>query len=129
MDGPDKINEFTNKIIGAALKVHTTLGPGLLEHTYRRCLAHEIRKFELKVEEEVILDLVYDDLLVVGAYRLDLVVEDSIVIEIKATEKLHQVHHDQVITYLRIGRKPVGLLINFHTDRLTHGLKRFVNNL
>jgi len=83
----------------------------------------------MKVEEEVILDLVYDDLLVVGAYRLDLLVEDSVVIEIKATEKLHQVHHDQVITYLRIGRKPLGLLINFHADRLTNGLKRFVNNL
>ena len=129
MDGSDKINEITNRIIGAALKVHTRLGPGLLEHTYRRCLAHEIRKSAMKVEEEVILDLVYDDLLVVGAYRLDLLVEDSVVIEIKATEKLHQVHHDQVITYLRIGRKPLGLLINFHADRLTNGLKRFVNNL
>ena len=129
MDGSDDINKLTSRIIGAALKVHSKLGPGLLEHTYRRCLAHELRKAALRTEEEVLLDLLYDELLVVGAYKLDLLVEGCVVIEIKATEKLHQVHHDQVITYLRIGRKPVGLLINFHADRLTNGLKRFVNNL
>lgn len=129
MDGPDDINKLTGRVIGAALKVHSRLGPGLLEHTYRRCLAHELRKASLKAEEEVPLNLVYDDLLVLGAYRLDLLVDDSIVIEIKTVEKLNKVHHSQVMTYLRLGQKPVGLLFNFHADRLTNGLKRFVNHL
>ena len=81
MDGSEEINTLTNQIIGAALKVHNRLGPGLLEHTYRRCLAHELRKAQLKVEEEVLLNLVYDDFLILGAYRLDLLVDSSIVID------------------------------------------------
>ena len=115
MDGSDGINRVTGTVIGAALKVHTRLGPGLLEHSYRRCLAHELRKAALKVEEEVPLNLIYDDLLVLGAYRLDLLVDDSIIIEIKTVEKLHRVHHSQLMTYLRLGQKPVGLLFNFQT--------------
>ena len=129
MDGSIEINNLTSRIIGAALKVHSKLGPGLLEHTYRRCLAHELRKAKVKVEEEVPLDLVYDDLLVLAAYRLDLLIDDSIIVEVKAVEKLHKVHHSQVMTYLRLGQKPLGLLFNFHELHLTDGLKRFVNRL
>jgi len=129
MDGSDDVNRLSGRIIGAAMKVHTRLGPGLLEHTYRRCLAHELRKTELRVEEEVPLDLVYDDMLVVAAYRLDLLVEDLMIVEIKTVEKLSKVHHSQLMTYLRIGQKPVGLLLNFHEMHLMNGLKRFVNKL
>ena len=111
------------------MTVHTRLGPGLLEHTYRRCLAYELRKLGLSVEEEVKLDLVYDDLLVLAAYKMDLVVEDSVVVEIKATSKLHPVDHSQIVTYLKLGQKPIGLLLNFHVQRLSDGLSRFVNNL
>ena len=123
------INDLTGKVIGAAIKVHTRLGPGLLEHTYRRCLAYELEKLEVKVCEEVTLDLRYEDLLVLGAYKLDLLVENVLVVEIKAVEKLQPVHHSQVITYLKLGGKPIGLLINFHATRIADGLKRFVNKL
>lgn len=123
------INDLTGKVIGAAIKVHTRLGPGLLEHTYRRCLAFELEKRQLTVCQEVTLDLKYDDLLVLGAYKLDLLVENTLVVEIKAVEKLQPVHHSQVITYLKFGNKPIGLLINFHAVRIADGLKRFVNRL
>lgn len=129
MDGSDQINELTGKVIGRAIRVHTRLGPGLLEHTYRRCLTYELRKAGLKVEEEVALDLTYDDLHVLGAYKIDLLVEDTLVIEIKAVEMLHSVHHSQVLTYLKLGKKSIGLLINFNAARLPDGIKRFVNNL
>lgn len=129
MDGSDEINALTGRVIGAAIKVHTTLGPGLLEHTYRRCLAFEIRKVGLRVAEEVPLNLTYDGLFVLGAYKLDLLVEDLLVVEVKAVEKLHPVHHAQILTYLKLGEKPIGLLLNFHAERLPDGLKRFVNKL
>ena len=128
MDGTI-INGLTGKVIGAAIKIHTRLGPGLLEHTYRRCLAYELEKLGLKVCQEVTLDLRYDNLLVLGAYKLDLLVDDILVVEIKAVEKLQPVHHAQMITYLKLGRKPIGLLINFHAVRIADGLKRFVNHL
>ena len=128
MDGSDNINALTGTAIGGAIRVHTRLGPGLLEHTYRRCLSHELRKAGLKVEEEVSLDLNYDDLQVCGAYKLDLLVEDTLIIEIKAIEKLQPVHHSQVLTYLKLGRKPICLIINFNAARLSDGLKRFVNS-
>ena len=83
----------------------------------------------MKVEEEVLLDLMYDELLVLGAYKMDLVVEDSVVIEIKAIAKLQPVHQSQLLTYLRLGMKPIGLLLNFHSLRLADGLKRYVNKL
>jgi GxxExxY protein len=129
MDGTDQLNSLTGRIIGAAMKVHTRLGPGLLEHTYRRCLAYELRKLGLKVEEEVRLDLVYDDLLVLAAYRMDIVVENAVVIEVKTTNNLQSVHHSQIVTYLKLGQKPIGLLLNFHVQRLSDGVRRFVNNL
>jgi GxxExxY protein len=106
MDGTIN-NDLTGKVIGAAIRVHTRLGPGLLEHTYRRCLAYELEKLALKVCQEVTLDLRYDNLFVVGAYKIDLLVDDILVVEIKAVEKLQPVHHSQVITYLKLGRKPM----------------------
>jgi GxxExxY protein len=129
MDGSDRINELTGRTIGSAIRIHTRLGPGLLEHTYRRCLAFELRKEGLRVDEEVALDLRYDELLVLGAYKIDLLVENILVVEIKAIEKITPVHHSQVLTYLKLGKKSIGLLINFNALRLTDGLKRFVNTL
>jgi GxxExxY protein len=129
MNGTEQINNLTGQVISAAIRVHTTLGPGLLEHTYRKCLAYELGKLAIRVEKEVPLDLKYDDLVVLGAYRLDLVIEDMIIVEVKAIEKILPVHHSQLLTYLRLGNKSVGLLLNFNTPRLVDGLKRLVNNI
>src|SRR5262245_11675995 len=113
MDGSDELNEWSNRAIGAALLVHRKLGPGLLEHVYRSCLAHEIGKAGLKVESELMLALGYDDLVIPAAYRLDLLVEGSIIIEVKAVEKVIPVHHAQLLTYLKLMKKPLGLFFNF----------------
>jgi GxxExxY protein len=123
--GTEVQNKLTGQIIGSAIKVHTRLGPGLLEHSYARCLRHELEKAGLKVEAEVFLDLKYEDLTIERAYRLDLLVEDSVVLEVKAVEKLMPVHHSQVLTYLKLTGKPIGLLLNFNVPKLPDGIKRF----
>jgi GxxExxY protein len=96
--GTEEQNKLTGQIIGSAITVHTRLGPGLLEHSYVRCLHHELEKAGLKVQTEVFVDLRYKDLIVERAYRLDLLVEDSVVVAIKAVEKVTPVHHSQVLT-------------------------------
>jgi GxxExxY protein len=122
--GTEVENNLTNTIIGSAIKVHTRLGPGLLEHSYSRCLCHELRKAGLAVQSEVYLDLKYDDLTIERAYRLDLLVEESVVIEIKAVERVIPVHLSQVLIYLKLTGKPLGLLLNFNVPKLTDGIKR-----
>lgn len=129
MDGSDEINELSNAAIGAALTVHRRLGPGLLEHVYRACLAHEIGKLALKVDTEVPLALSYDELIITGVYRLDILVEGSLIIEIKAVEKVLPVHHSQLLTYLKLMKKPLGLFFNFNSVLLADGMKRMANNL
>jgi GxxExxY protein len=127
--GPGSVNRLTEKVIGAALKVHRRLGPGLLEHAYTTCLRYELEKLKLHTVAEIPVDLQYDQMLVEGAYRIDLLVEDLLVIEIKAVEKVLPVHHAQVLTYLKLTGKQIGLLFNFNSVRLTDGLKRFVCGL
>ena len=122
--GTEAENRLTGTIIGAAIKVHTRLGPGLLEHTYARCLHHEMEKAGLRVQAQLFVDLKYDDLTIERAYRLDLLVEESVVIEIKAVEKALPVHHSQVLTYLKLTGKPIGLLLNFNVTKLPNGIKR-----
>jgi GxxExxY protein len=129
MDGSERINEWTDAILNAAYTVHTRLGPGLLEHVYRKCLAHEIEKVGLKVVSEVPVSLAYDRMTIEGAYRLDILVEDTVIVEIKAVEKVLPVHHSQLLTYLKLDSKPVGLFFNFNSKRLSEGIKRMVNNL
>ncbi len=129
MDGSEKLNNLTGRIIGAAIEVHRSLGPGLLEQTYKRCLAYQLKAAGLNVAEEISLDLRYDELLVLGAYRLDLIVNEEVIVEVKAIEKLVPVHKAQVLTYLRLAQKEVGILLNFNVTRLPDGLKRIVNNL
>ncbi len=125
--GSDELNGITYKVIGAALRVHSKLGPGLLEHAYRRCLAHEIRRAGLIAECEVWVTLEYEGLSVPEAYRMDLLVENQLVVEVKAVEKVHPVHHAQVLTYLKLGSKPVGLFFNFNAKRLPDDIKRLIN--
>jgi GxxExxY protein len=108
------------------MKIHSALGPGLLESAYAACLKHELMKRGLKVACEVPLPVVYDGVRLDAGYRLDLVVEDTVVVELKAIEALAPIHQAQIISYLKLSGKPIGLLINFHSLHLKDGIKRFV---
>jgi len=120
------INSITQAIIGAAMKVHSHLGPGLLENAYKACVAHELRKSGFHVQTEVDLPLVYDGVQIELGYRIDLIVNDCVIVELKCVERLSSVHDAQIIHYLRLSKKHVGLLINFHVRHLKDGIKRFV---
>jgi len=109
------------------MKVHRALGPGLLEKTYQRCLAHQLKADGLDVEVEVPIDIDYDDLRLPAAYFADLIVDRKVLVELKAIDQLHPIHSMQTLTYLKLARLPVGLLINFNVSRLTEGLRRFAN--
>jgi GxxExxY protein len=128
MEEKDRLDSITRRIIGAAIEVHRRVGPGLLESAYEICLAFELRQMGLKIEEQKPLPVVYRDVKLDCGYRLDLVVEDSVVVEIKAVEQLAPIHDAQLLSYLRLSDKRVGLLINFHVRVLKNGLKRIVND-
>jgi GxxExxY protein len=119
-----KLNELTSEIIGAAMTVHSALGPGLLESAYEACLTHELKKRGLTVETQVALPVIYDGVKLDCGYRIDLLVADSVVVEIKAVEALTAVHEAQLISYIKLSGKRVGLLINFHVLHLRNGIKR-----
>jgi len=122
-------NELSKVIIGAAIEVHKTLGPGLLESAYETCLERELVIRGLKVKRQVGLPLVYKDISCDIGYRVDLLVENKVIIEIKSVEALNDVHIAQVLTYLKLSQCKLGLLINFNVKRLKEGVKRLVNNL
>lgn len=122
-------NDLSQIIIGCAIKVHTVLGPGLLESAYEECLYYELAKEGLKVEKQKALPLIYEEIKLEVGYRLDLIVEDKVIIEIKACEGLNDVHLAQVLTYLKLSNVKLGLLINFNVTRVKDGIKRVVNNL
>lgn len=121
-----ELNQITHEILDSAYKVHTALGPGLLESAYRTCLAYELRKKGLKVEEEKPVPIIYEEVKLECGYRMDLLVEDAVVVELKTVDLFTDVHFAQILTYLRFGEKKVGLLINFNTKSLKNGIKRFV---
>ena len=122
-----ELNEITAKIIGAACKVHSALGPGLLEEPYKQCLKHQLRKEGLKVFAEVTLPVLFDGTTIDIGYRLDLLVEDSVIVELKSVEALAPIHKIQLITYLKLSRKHLGLLINFNVVSLKKGIVRVIN--
>ncbi|MCA4780720.1 GxxExxY protein [Empedobacter stercoris] len=122
-------NEIATKIIGCAINVHSALGPGLLESAYKECLYYELNQNGLYVEKEKPMPLVFKEVKLNCGYRIDLLVENKIVIEIKAVEGLNNVHLAQTLTYLKLGNYKLGLLMNFNTFRLKDGLKRVVNQL
>jgi GxxExxY protein len=122
-------NEISNKIIGAAIKVHTALGPGLLESAYQECLFYVLQKEGLKVEKEKPMPLVFEEVKLDCGYRLDLLVENKVVIEIKSVEALNDVHLAQILTYLKLGDYKLGLLINFNVALLKQGIKRVANGI
>ncbi|WOD42348.1 GxxExxY protein [Hwangdonia lutea] len=122
-------NKITENIIGCAIEVHRALGPGLLESAYQECLFHELENLGYSVKKEIIQSIIYKDKKLDHGYRIDLLIENSIVIELKTVEKLTDVHSAQILTYMKLGDYPVGLLLNFKTKLLKNGIKRFVNTL
>ncbi len=122
-------NELSGLIIGCALKVHKALGPGLLESAYEACLLYELAKLGLKVECQKGLPLIYEDVNLECGYRLDLLVEGKVIIELKAIESLTSLHTAQVLTYLKLSNCKLGLLINFNVPLFKDGIKRLVRNL
>jgi GxxExxY protein len=123
-----KENDITNLIIGAAMQVHSALGPGLLESAYAACLFNELEELGLKVKKEHPLPLQYKKTKLDVGYRIDLLVEDRIVVELKAVEELNDLHLAQMITYLKLANCEIGLLINFNVLKLKDGIKRVANN-
>lgn len=121
------LNKLSSQVIGSAIEVHRVLGPGLLESAYQKCLLHELRTKNLKVVEEKPMPIVYKDIKLDHGYRIDLLVEDKIVVEIKTVEYFTDVHSAQVLTYLKLGDYKLGLLLNFHTTVLKNGIKRIIN--
>jgi GxxExxY protein len=124
---PQHLNLVTHDIIGAAIEVHRCLGPGLLESVYLECVCHELRMRNVVFDREILVALRYKDLQLKQSYRIDLIVAGSILVELKAVEKLHPVHHAQVLTYLKLKRLPLGLLINFNVPVLHSGIVRIAN--
>ncbi|MCH7658890.1 MAG: GxxExxY protein [Bacteroidetes bacterium] len=120
-------NKLSKTIIGLAIEVHKSLGPGLLESAYQECLYYELINAGFKVEKEKPMPIVYKEIKLNHGYRIDLLVENKVVIEIKTVEFFTDVHTAQVLTYLRLGNYKLGLLINFHVSLLKHGIKRIIN--
>lgn len=121
-------NEISNKVIGLAIEVHKSLGPGLLESAYKECLYYKLIQSGLKVEKEKPMPLVFENVKLDCGYRMDLLVENKLVIEIKSAEALNDVHTAQILTYMKLGNFKVGLLINFNVFLLKDGIKRIVNS-
>jgi GxxExxY protein len=119
-----RINDLTAAIIGAAMRVHSVLGPGLLESTYEGCLVHELNKQGVRTAAQVSVPVVYDGIKLEAGYRIDLLVEDTVIIELKAVDELAPIHKAQLRSYLKLSGKYVGLLINFNVVHLRDGIKR-----
>ncbi|MEI8244554.1 MAG: GxxExxY protein [Lentisphaerota bacterium] len=124
-----ELNDITDRIISSAIKVHKALGPGLLESAYEACLLYELRKNGLYAESQVGLPLCYDGVVLDVGYRVDILVEDSIIVELKAAEKITPIHEAQLVSYLKLSGKKLGLIINFNVILLKDGIKRMVNKL
>jgi GxxExxY protein len=121
------INDISYKIIGCAYKVHSSLGPGLLESTYETCLCHEMKKAGLDFERQLELPIMYDNIQLESGYRIDILVEGRIIIENKSVDSIEGIHKAQILTYLKLSKMKLGLLINFNVLDLKKGINRFVN--
>lgn len=119
-------NQITHEILDSAYKIHSNLGPGLLESAYQACLIYELKKKGIKVESEKPVPVVYEQVKLNCGYRIDILVENKVVIELKTVDAFSDVHYAQVLTYLKFSGKRVGLLLNFNTKSLKNGIKRFI---
>jgi GxxExxY protein len=124
-----KENELSNIIIGAAINVHSNLGPGLLESAYEECLFYELQQIGVKVEKQKPMPLIYNDVKMDVGYRVDLMIDDKVIVEVKSVEAINDVHMAQVLTYLKLSDCKLGLLMNFNVSLLKNGIKRIVNKL
>ena len=124
-----RINSITEKVIGCAIEVHRAIGPGLLESAYEECLCYELSQCGLNFERQVPLPVVYKAVKLDCGYVLDIIVEDLVILEIKAVERIMPIHEAQLLSYLRMLDKRVGLTLNFHLSIMKNGVKRIVNNL
>jgi GxxExxY protein len=122
-------NEIGHAIIGAAMKVHSLVGPGLLEGAYEACLAYELEKQHLRIRRQALIPIRYEDLAIDNGYRIDLLVEDLVVVELKALEVILPVHRAQLLSYLRLGGFKLGYLLNFNVAHMRDGVTRLVNGL
>ncbi|MCE2962749.1 MAG: GxxExxY protein [Chitinophagales bacterium] len=122
-------NEISSKIIGAAIEVHKQLGPGLLESAYETCLYYELKQLNFDVKQQLALPVYYKEVKLDAGYRIDLLVEDKVIIELKSVDELADIHTAQLLTYLKLKDLKLGLLINFNSVRVIDGVKRIVNNL
>jgi GxxExxY protein len=127
MTEQQRVNRITENIIGAAIQVHRVLGPGLLESAYEACLAFELAKRGLKFEQQKPLPLIYEQVKLECGYRIDLLVDGSVVVEVKSVDGLAPIHEAQVMSYLKLSECKIGLLINFNVRVLKDGIRRFVN--
>lgn len=121
-----QFEELTRKIIGASIEVHKALGPGLLESAYEECLFYELTQLGLKVERQKPVPVVYKEIKLDYGYRIDLLVEDTVILELKSIDAFAPVHEAQLLTYMKFANKKIGLLINFNVTVLKNGLKRYV---
>jgi len=122
-----ELNAITEKIIGCAIRVHSALGPGLLESTYEVCLVHELRKLGMSAIPQLALPVVYDGVHLDAGYRIDILVEDKVILELKTVERILPIHEAQLISYLKLSLKKIGLIINFNVVRLRDGIRRTAN--
>ncbi len=121
-----EINQITYEILDSAFKVHSALGPGLLESAYQACLVYELKKKGLDVEVEKALPLVYEEVRLDYGYRIDIIVENNVIVELKSVDAFTDVHIAQILTYLKLSKKKVGLLLNFNVKSLKNGIKRVI---
>jgi GxxExxY protein len=127
MEEKERLDQITRRTIGAAIEVHKSFGPGLLESAYEICMSYELRQLGYKIEQQKPLPIVYKDVKLDCGYRLDMVVEDAVIVEIKAVQQLTPINDAQLLSYLRLSGMRGGLLINFHVRVLKNGLRRIVN--
>ena len=126
-DAEEDLNKLTGAVVDAAFKVHTTLGPGLLEQVYKVCLSIELQRKGLEVQSEVLMPVIYHNHVIDVGYRLDLLVESEVIVELKSVEQLHSIHKAQLLTYLKLAKKKLGLLINFNSPVIKDGIVRLIN--
>ena len=121
-----EINKITGKVIGCAIEVHKNLGPGLLESAYEECMVFELQKIGLSVIRQKPIPVIYKDIILNFGYRIDLLVEDKVILELKSIEEINPVHEAQILKYLKFSGKTTGLIINFNVTVLRNGIRRFV---
>jgi GxxExxY protein len=125
----DDIEDIGRTVIGAALKIHSKVGPGLLESAYETCMLYELEKQRLRARSQVLIPLRYEELIVDNGYRIDLLVEEAVVVELKAVTAILPVHRGQLLSYLRLGGFKLGFLLNFHVAQMRDGIVRMVNGI